>query len=117
MNRKNRRALRKKLKNNGANTLAANVLESLGKEVNNFIRDGDLVTLNVKRIMGRKEYSRMQEQYKKFVESNRDTVFVAHPRRARPDGFSAVIELEGVFWTFWYGDLLRVKNNQVEEVD
>ena len=100
----------------GSRTLAADVLESLGNEIDKKIRDGDLVTLNVDQIIARKDYPRMQGEYRQFVESSRDKVFVAHPHRERPDGFSALIELEGVeTWLFWYGDLIQVENIQTEE--
>ena len=116
LNRENRRALKKKLKDKGSRALAADVLESLGNEIDKKIRAGDLVTLNVDQIVTRKDYSRTQEEYRQFVESSRGKVFVAHPHREQPDGFSALIELEGVEkWLFWYGDLIRVKNIQTEE--
>mgnify|MGYP001521349214 CR=1 FL=1 len=116
LNRENRRALKKKLRDKGSRTLAADVLESLGNEIDKKIRDGDLVTLNVDQIIARKDYPRMQGEYRQFVESSRDKVFVAHPHRERPDGFSALIELEGVeTWLFWYGDLIQVENIQTEE--
>ena len=109
LNRENRRALKKKLRDKGSRTLAADVLESLGNEIDKKIRDGDLVILNV-------DYPRMQGEYRQFVESSRNKVFVAHPHRERPDGFSALIELEGVeTWLFWYGDLIQVENIQTEE--
>ena len=115
MNREGRRALKKKLQDKDARTRAANALDSLGDAINDVIYDGDLVMLNVQRIMGRKEYPRMQEGYRKFVESNRGKIFVAHPHHARRDGFSTIMELEGTDWTFWYGDLIRVENIQAEE--
>ena len=51
MNRENRRALKKKLRDKGSRTLAADVLESLGNEIDKKIRDGDLVILNVDQII------------------------------------------------------------------
>ena len=112
----NRRALKKKLRDKGSRTLAADGLESLGNEIDKKIRDGDLVILNVDQIIARKDYPRMQGEYRHFVESSRIKVFVAHPHRERPDGFSALIELEGVeTWLFWYGDLIQVENIQTEE--
>lgn len=118
MNRENRRALRKKLRDKKARTLTSDVLGALGDKINDVIRDGDLVTLNVKQIVGRKDYSHMQEWYRKFVESSHGKVFVAHPHHKRPDGFSATIELEGVEnWIFWYGDLIHVEKIQMEEVE
>ena len=46
LNRENRRALKKKLRDKGSRILAADVLESLGNEIDKKIRDGDLVILN-----------------------------------------------------------------------
>ena len=67
LNRENRRALKKKLRDKGSRTLAADVLESLGNEIDKKIRDGDLVTLNVDQIIARKDYPRMQGEYRQFV--------------------------------------------------
>ena len=118
MNRENRRALQKKLRDKKARTLASDVLGALGDKINDVIQDGDLVTLNVGQIVGRKDYPHMQEGYRKFVESSRRKVFVAHLHHKRPDGFSATIELEGVEnWIFWYGDLIRVEEIHTEEVE
>ena len=55
LNRENRRALKKKLRDKGSRTLAADVLESLGNEIDKKIRDGDLVILNVDQIIARKD--------------------------------------------------------------
>ena len=51
MNRENRRALQKKLRDKKARTLASDVLEALGDKINDVIQDGDLVTLNVGQIV------------------------------------------------------------------
>lgn len=116
MNRESRRALKNKLSDNNWRTLAADILGSLGDEIENKICDGDSVILNVDQIVSRKDYQRMQEEYRQFVESSRNKAFIAHPHRERADGFSALIELEGVEkWLFWYGDLIRVENFQAEE--
>ena len=54
LNRENRRALKKKLRDKGSRALAADALESLGNEIDKKIRDGDLVTLNgIKSQLGR----------------------------------------------------------------
>lgn len=116
MNRKNRRALKKMPRDKRLQNLAANSLDSLGNEINDIIYDGDLVMLDTKRIMRRKEYSRMQPEYRQFVEANTSTVFTAHYRHEKADGFSTLIELDGVEpWIFWYGDLIRIKENQAKE--
>lgn len=116
MNREDRRALRKRLRDKKSRTFAANVLGNLGDEIDNKIHDGDAVTLNVKQIMSRKDYSHMQEEYRQFVESSRGKVFIARSYRNHTDGFSALFELDGVEkWLFWYGDLDCVKSNQAEK--
>lgn len=116
MNREDRRGLQRKLKDKKARILMADAFKLLGDKINDVILDGDLVTLNVEQIIRREDYSHMQEGYRKFVEANRGKVFVARPHHKRPDGFSAVIELDGVEdWVFWYGDLIHVKDTQAEE--
>lgn len=107
MNRKNRRDLKKRLDSKKARALA-DVLKTLGGKGDGVIQDGDLVSLNVDQIVGRKDYHQMQERYRSFVEENRGKVFVAHPHHKRSDGFSATVELEGVEnWIFWEGDLVK----------
>ena len=76
LNRENRRALKKKLRDKGSRTLAADVLESLGNEIDKKIRDGDLVILNVDQIIARKDYPRMQGEYRQFVESSRRVLWI-----------------------------------------
>lgn len=39
------------------------------------IQEGTKVKLNVKAIQGDRNYSRMTDQYKAFVEENKDTIF------------------------------------------
>lgn len=104
MNRERRRAMKKILRSRGLN--------GHGNDLSNVICDGDSVVLNTKQIMARKDYQRMQLEYREFVERNQGKVFIAHPRHVRPDGFSAVIALDGVEpWNFWYGDLIKLESN------
>ncbi len=114
MNREKRRALEKKARNKNRRSHIVNYLESLWGKHDDAIYDGDRVMLKVDQITGRKEYTGLQESYRNFVESSRGKVFVVHSHHARPDGFSAIMELEGVNWTFWYGDLLKVENAQAK---
>lgn len=109
MNHKNRRTLQKNLRDENVSSRIANVIN------NTTIHDGDLVVLNVPQITGHKDYPHMREEYRQFVESNRNKIFVAHPYYARSGRFSAIIELEGTNWMFWCGDLIRAENIQPDE--
>lgn len=107
----------KRVSNEKSRDIIAKLIQEFGKIEIDQICEGDIVRLNVDRITGRKDYLHKQEEYKQFVESNRDKDFVAHLFRQRDDesNFSALIELKGAEkWLFWEGDLLRVKNNQAE---
>ncbi len=110
MNREQRRSFKKKYKK-GVREHAADRLNELSKELENPLRDGDCVQLNVDRITNRKDYAQTTEEYRSFVESSRDKVFTVRLYRKRADGFSAIIELvEEPKWLFWCGDLVLVKN-------
>lgn len=86
-------------------------LQDLGDAINNFVRDGDRVRLNVPRITGRKNYMRLQESYREFVEANADSVFTARAYRPKADGFSAMLEFaEAPTWLFGQDDLIRVED-------
>lgn len=108
MNREQRRSLIRKGKKN-LRELAADKLNELSDDVDNWLHDGDKVKLNIKQITGRSDYTKTQAQYRDFVESSEGKIFTARLYRKRPDGFSAVIELmEDPKWLFWHGDLIRV---------
>ena len=64
------------------------------------ITDGMKVKINVDQIVNGKNYYRMLDEYKEFVESSRDKVFTAYKedRFIRLDG--------GGKWRFWAGDLI-----------
>lgn len=111
MNREIRRRAGKKY----AESLCKRFLDDLQRG-DSAIRDGDSVALNVRQIMGRKDYPRMQKAYRKFVEESRGRIFKARSHRTHPDGFSPVFELEGVEdWIFWHGDLIRMEKRQGED--
>lgn len=109
MSREDRRALKKKLNNKKVRDKLANTIYDMGVSVSHIIRDNSFVKLDVDKIVHRKDYMGVQEEYRNFVESNRNTVFLAHAYRPKPDGFSNLFELEGVEkWLFWYGDLIQL---------
>lgn len=108
MNRAQRRNLMRKGKKS-LRELAADKLNSLSDDVENWLHDGDKVKLNIKQITERGDYAKTQMEYRDFVESSGDRIFTVRLYRKRPDGFSAVIELmEEPRWLFWHGDLIRV---------
>lgn len=71
------------------------------------IAEGDKVRLNIELVKTRKNYSRMAEGYKKFVEQNDGTVFTAHVERE-----NMISMAEEPRWLFWSGDLIKVDNTQ-----
>lgn len=89
----------------------ADHLDAIEDRMENYLQDGDLVRLDVDRIVKRNDYKKTQPEYQRFVEANRDTVFTVRLYRKREDGFSALVELaEAPKWLFWYGDLVKVVN-------
>lgn len=111
MNRKQKRALDSKKNRKKLKLLLAEMESQMGSQEDDFIQDGDLVQLDVDRIMSRKEYPKMQEEYRGFVESSRGKTFTAHPYNQKRDGFAAKIELkEEPRWLFWSGDVILVES-------
>jgi len=70
------------------------------------IQDGDRVKLNVDKIVSRKTYNDLNEQYRNFVEVSSDKVFTAKNVSAHKNIVSLV---EAPKWYFWAGDLIRVE--------
>lgn len=72
------------------------------------IKDGIKVKINSKSIMEQPNYSTMMSKYKEFVESNIDTIFIAHQSKYRN-----IIEIKDVDceWYFWIGDLIVIEDN------
>ena len=76
--------------------------------------EGDKVMLNLFAIQTRLNYSKMNEEYKKFVEESDGKVFTAHFEH---DNNKLVTLLENPRWLFWCGDLIKVKENTEEMAD
>lgn len=118
MNRQERRNLEKRVRKGGA---TAEEAKSYVKTINNAdairvggagtpsppkkFEEGDKVRLNMERIKSRKNYERMADAYKEFVDASTDMVFTAHVERENM--ISLVEEPE---WLFWSGDLDKVEN-------
>lgn len=108
MNQKELRDFKKKMNAAGMRDVIRKFVGEFGAQ-DNGLQDGDLVMLDYDRIMGRDDYSRLQDDYRTFVESHREQVFTVRVYRRRP-GYAVLIELEEApKWLFWCGDLKLVK--------
>lgn len=108
MNREQKRAFVKRAKKQGvkesdAKTYADIISEGVGKNTpEQEINEGDKILLNLDAIMSRKNYNKMNKEYRDFVESNSGTVFTAHIEHKK------LISLtENPRWLFWSGDLIK----------
>lgn len=113
MNREQRRALAKIAQKHGmSNELAktyAEIASGTGEHTKpQVFEEGDKIRLNIEAIKARKNYERMSQMYKEFVESAGDTVFTAHVERANMISLS-----EEPKWLFWSGDLIKVVETEV----
>ena len=70
------------------------------------IEDGAKVYLDVEKIISGKNYSRMNSEYKEFVESSRGVVFTA---QVEDEGLF-VSMLENPKWLFWIDDVKKYKH-------
>lgn len=66
--------------------------------------------LDIEKIKARKNYERMNENYKQFLADNVDTVFTAHVDRGH-----LISAKEEPRWLFWSGDLIKVEETRVDE--
>lgn len=117
MNREQKRAFVKKAKKRGVSVDAAKAYAEIisngaGKtSPKQDIVEGEKVKLNVENLKARQNYERMTDLYKEFIDANVDTVFTAHVERP------TLISLkEEPKWLFWCGDLIKVKEDGVEDV-
>jgi len=111
MNREQKRKFVKDAKKRGvketeAKAYAEIISSGSGKNTKaQEIKEDEKVKLNLEAIKARKNYERLSPKYKEFVESNEDTVFLAHVER--PNIISMKDE-ENKQWLFWSGDLIKV---------
>lgn len=110
MNRKERRDFVKKARRQGIskNTAEAYIaIKEAGLDKPSLpkkFQEGDKVLLDIEKIKARKNYDRMSENYKAFVESNEGVVFTAHVERD-----NLISMKEAPAWLFWSGDLIKVE--------
>lgn len=116
MNRHERRSLEKRVRRGGASEQEA---KAYVKTISNAdairiggvgtpsppkkFEEGEKVRLNIERIKARKNYDKMADAYKEFVDASEDVVFTAHVERE-----NMISLVEEPKWLFWSGDLEKV---------
>ena len=123
MNREQKRGLERRLKAKGYSESDAKKYVSTAEtleQIRKFgsgeasppkkFEEGDKVKLNIRRIRERKNYDRMLDAYKEFVNDNQDTVFTAHVEHENMISFA-----EEPRWLFWSGDLEHAEKAGVAE--
>ena len=117
MNREQRRSYVKKMQKKGmskktAKTYAEMLSFGSGKATPPLeIKEDEQVKLNLENIKARKNYEKMTDKYKEFVNSNADRVFTAHVEKE-----NLLISLkEEPEWLFWSGDLIKVENEEADD--
>lgn len=112
MNRAQKRATDKKLRSVKRYNQYKRLVEASMEQpaTDDMLEEGEQVKINVDQIMEREEWDRLNPDYRTFVQQNRDTVFMAKIRRRSPGGYPVIIDLDGLdTWSFWSGDLIRLK--------
>lgn len=77
--------------------------------------EGEKVTLDTARIIGRKDWMKKNPKYKEFVTSSADKVFTVHfeEKYAKNHVLACLIEdTNDPKWLFWVGDFKRVKDGK-----
>lgn len=109
MNREQKRAYIKKAKKKGVPQKMAEAHAEImdisdGKIIEpQDIQEGEKVRLNLENIKTRKNYDKMTDKYKLFVETNANTIFTAHLERPTLISF-----VEKPSWLFYSGDLIKL---------
>ncbi len=111
MNRKTRRSFYKKVRNKGISKEAAYAylemkesgLDELFSNPPAAFHSGDKVRIDTQKIKSRKAYGRMNEEYRKFIDTSDGMVYTARPEKG-----SFIVLEENPAWHFWSGDLIKV---------
>ena len=118
MNREQRRAFVKRAKKRGvkeaeAKTYASIISNGTGNHTEPIdFEEGDKAMLNIEAIKARKNYEKMSQKYREFVESNDGVQFTVHKENKNLISFT-----EHPQWLFWSGDLLKADCEQVVEAN
>lgn len=125
MNREQRRAMEKALRKNGMKADAAKAYAQVvynadairmgGAGENTppqHIEEREKVRLGIERIKAKKNYERMAQGYRDFVEAAGDTVYTAHVERE-----NLISLAEDPRWLFWSGDLVKENKQNESEQD
>lgn len=73
---------------------------------NNLLKDGDKVKLNIKSIKSHPDYFLLSDEYKNFIDNNKDTIFTVNSEKNR---LKSIVGLrEEPYWLFWVGDLKKI---------
>lgn len=73
------------------------------------IKDGDKVILNCKKIRNRREFSKLQDKYKDFINQHEGDIYTAKIHSYSNTNYPVIIEFEeDSTWLFWSGDLIKV---------
>lgn len=73
-------------------------------------QEDDRFMLDIGRIKSRKNFERMSDPYKQFVESSNEKIFTAHVERG-----GIISAKEAPTWFFWSGDLIKAKDEPDED--
>ena len=109
MNREQKRQLKKQLSKVSKKTNEPKQRPTFVDRTDLSIPEGSKVKLNIERITKRKDYSRMRETYKDFVENHKDTVFTVEydPKHTyEPVWVCLAEDTTPIKWLFYIGDLL-----------
>ena len=77
-------------------------LQQKNSNMTECINENDKVRLNVKRLKRSVDWKRMTNEYKRFVETNQNTVFTAHL-----EGVALVSMKEDDRWLFYVEDVIK----------
>lgn len=81
------------------------------------INEGDSVRINIDAVTSRQNYGRMSQNYKTFVDENKETVFTAHVEKTGSTTASRLISFkENPRWLFWSGDLIVINSEESNPV-
>ena len=103
MNREQRRALKYKKSNRKKEKILMDDI---------YIPEGTKVKLDLKKIQGHPDYMRLTENYRKFVEGNKDTIFTVEYDKFRENPSTLVCLKEDptpIKWLFWTGFLIKIE--------